>query len=84
MLVLWGTHRHTVEAAVMRSYVATTYGKRYEGGWLDCLNWATEQANTDALIKVHRARPESKDMRVVAEVSYAGIRAISGGRVVRR
>ncbi len=61
------------------------YRKRlYSGNLLTCLVWATRTAKTkNLMIPVYSARPESKDARLIFEVSKEGIRSILPGFYAR-
>ena len=58
--------------------------KLYTGNWITCLSWASDIAKEkNLIIQVYIARAESKEARLVAEVSAEGIRLIHGNHYAR-
>jgi hypothetical protein len=69
----------------MKVYFAFDNERMFQGGWLSCLAWASQKAlREDSLIKIAVGRPESKDLRVVAEVDAHLFRIVKGYRTVFR
>lgn len=69
----------------MRVYYAFDNDQMFQGGWLSCLAWASRKAlEQDDLIKIAVGRPESADLRVVAEVDAHLLRIVQGYRTISR
>ena len=67
----------------MKTYIGIAGKEIHSGGWLECLYWSQSQVNNGMTVaKLHVARPNLKTMRVVAEVTCAGVRLIRDGRQV--
>ncbi len=68
--------------AVMTSYFALAGKEVYSGGFAQCVAWARSrvEADSEAVVKILRARAGEPTARVVAEVTREGERIIARGR----
>lgn len=69
----------------MHAYLAESGTLQYRGSLGASLAWAATcvASNRSRIIKVFRARPDEKHMRIVAEITATGVRFIEGGRFTK-
>lgn len=70
----------------MHTYIAIRGADEFHGSWISCICWAIDRVSdrrANHAIKIARARPGERHMRVVAEITADGIQPISNGRLSR-